>query len=56
VVAVGAADVPVAVVDPECRIIGAGAPRLVDGSIFPRSANGNFGALTTIMFIDVCSE
>jgi len=49
---VGAADFALAVVDPECRVVGAGALRLVGGPIFPRSANGNIGARPVMMFID----
>jgi len=37
----GAADDPMAVVDPECRVIGVEALRLADSSIFPRITNGN---------------
>ena len=37
----GAADDPMAVVDPECRVIGVDGLRLADSSIFPRIPNGN---------------
>ncbi|MEW5422827.1 choline dehydrogenase [Amorphus sp. 3PC139-8] len=37
----GRADDPMAVVDPECRVIGVDGLRLVDSSIFPRIPNGN---------------
>ena len=37
----GAADDPMAVVDPECRVIGIDALRVADSSIFPRITNGN---------------
>jgi choline dehydrogenase len=37
----GAADDPMAVVDPECRVIGVKGLRLADSSIFPRIPNGN---------------
>jgi len=37
----GAADDPLAVVDPECRVIGVAGLRLADSSIFPRITNGN---------------
>ncbi|MEL6239868.1 MAG: choline dehydrogenase [Pseudomonadota bacterium] len=35
---------PMAVVDPECRVIGVDALRLADSSIFPRITNGNLNA------------
>lgn len=38
---IGAADDPLAVVDPECRVIGVENLRLADSSIFPRITNGN---------------
>jgi choline dehydrogenase len=37
----GAADDPLAVVDPECRVIGTENLRVADSSIFPRITNGN---------------
>ena len=37
----GAASDPMAVVDPECRVIGVEGLRVVDSSIFPRITNGN---------------
>ncbi|MFQ5622637.1 MAG: choline dehydrogenase [Paracoccaceae bacterium] len=40
----GATDDPMAVVDPECRVIGAEALRVVDSSVFPRVTNGNINA------------
>ncbi|GGE07351.1 oxygen-dependent choline dehydrogenase [Aureimonas endophytica] len=40
----GAADDPLAVVDPQCRVIGVEALRVADSSIFPRVTNGNLNA------------
>ncbi len=37
----GAVDDPMAVVDPECRVIGVAGLRVADSSIFPRITNGN---------------
>ncbi len=37
----GGSDDPMAVVDPECRVIGVDALRVADSSIFPRITNGN---------------
>ncbi|WP_420003321.1 choline dehydrogenase [Arenibacterium sp. LLYu02] len=37
----GAASDPMAVVDPECRVIGVEGLRVADSSIFPRITNGN---------------
>ncbi|WP_189640748.1 choline dehydrogenase [Paramylibacter ulvae] len=37
----GAIDDPMAVVDPECRVIGVDGLRVADSSIFPRVTNGN---------------
>ncbi len=40
----GAADDPMAVVDPEARVIGIEGLRVADSSIFPRITNGNLNA------------
>ena len=40
----GAKDDPMAVVDPECRVIGVEGLRVADSSIFPRVTNGNLNA------------
>ena len=40
----GAAADPMAVVDPECRVIGVEGLRVADSSIFPRIPNGNLNA------------
>jgi choline dehydrogenase len=40
----GAADDPMAVVDPECRVIGVEGLRVADSSVFPRVTNGNTNA------------
>ncbi len=40
----GKADDPMAVVDPECRVIGVDGLRVADSSIFPRITNGNLNA------------
>ncbi|MEM9224233.1 MAG: choline dehydrogenase [Pseudomonadota bacterium] len=40
----GAASDPLAVVDPQCRVIGVDGLRLADSSIFPRITNGNLNA------------
>lgn len=40
----GAADDPMAVVDPHCRVIGVDGLRVADSSIFPRITNGNLNA------------
>ncbi|PLS23617.1 choline dehydrogenase [Neptunicoccus cionae] len=40
----GAADDPMAVVDPECRVIGVDGLRVADSSIFPSIPNGNLNA------------
>ncbi len=42
----GGADDPMAVVDPECRVIGVDSLRVVDSSIFPRITNGNLNGPT----------
>jgi len=40
----GARDDPMAVVDPETRVIGVDNLRVADSSIFPRITNGNLNA------------
>ena len=40
----GRADDPMAVVDPECRVIGVEGLRVADSSIFPRIPYGNLNA------------
>ncbi len=40
----GAVDDPMAVVDPECRVIGIDGLRVADSSIFPQITNGNLNA------------
>ena len=40
----GASDDPMAVVDPECKVIGVEGLRVADSSIFPRITNGNLNA------------
>ena len=40
----GAKDDPMAVVDPECRVIGVEGLRVVDSSIMPRITNGNLNS------------
>jgi choline dehydrogenase len=40
----GAKDDPMAVVDPECRVIGVEGLRVADSSIFPQITNGNLNA------------
>ncbi|AWI85469.1 choline dehydrogenase [Alloyangia pacifica] len=40
----GAASDPMAVVDPECRVIGVEGLRVADSSIFPQITNGNLNA------------
>lgn len=40
----GRRDDPMAVVDPECRVIGVDGLRVADSSIFPRITNGNLNA------------
>ena len=40
----GAADDPLAVVDPQCRVIGVDGLRVADSSIFPRITNGEKAA------------
>ena len=41
---IGRVDDPMAVVDPQCRVIGVEGLRLADSSIFPRIPNGNINA------------
>ena len=41
---IGRRDDPLAVVDPECRVIGVEALRVADSSVFPRITNGNLNA------------
>jgi choline dehydrogenase len=41
---IGRADDPLAVVDPECRVIGVYGLRVADSSVFPRITNGNLNA------------
>lgn len=41
---IGQASDPMAVVDPECRVIGVDGLRVADSSIFPRITNGNLNA------------
>ncbi len=45
----GAADDPLAVVDPQTRVIGVEALRVVDSSIMPEITNGNLNAPTIMM-------
>lgn len=45
----GAVDDPMAVVDPQCRVIGIRNLRVVDSSIFPRITNGNLNAPTLMV-------
>lgn len=45
----GASDDPMAVVDPETRVIGVQGLRVVDSSIMPRVTNGNLNAPTTMI-------
>ena len=40
----GRRDDPLAVVDPECRVIGVDGLRVADSSIFPQVTNGNLNA------------
>ncbi|MEQ8403403.1 MAG: choline dehydrogenase [Silicimonas sp.] len=40
----GRRDDPMAVVDPQCRVIGVDGLRLADSSVFPRITNGNLNA------------
>ncbi|MBD9526839.1 choline dehydrogenase [Paracoccus sp. PAR01] len=45
----GRADDPMAVVDPELRVIGVDGLRVVDSSVFPRITNGNLNAPTIML-------
>jgi choline dehydrogenase len=51
----GAADDPMAVVDPECRVIGIEGLRVADSSIMPQVTNGNLNA-PTIMIGEKASD
>lgn len=51
----GAADDPLSVVDPECRVIGIGGLRIADSSIMPQITNGNINA-PTIMIGEKASD
>jgi choline dehydrogenase len=51
----GRADDPLAVVDPECRVIGIDGLRIADSSIMPRITNGNINA-PTIMIGEKASD
>jgi len=51
----GATTDPMAVVDPECRVIGVEGLRVADSSIFPRVTNGNLNA-PTIMIGEKASD
>ena len=45
----GAKDDPLAVVDPECRVIGVEGLRVADSSIMPQVTNGNLNAPTLMI-------
>ena len=45
----GAADDPMATIDPECRVIGIEGLRVVDSSIFPTITNGNLNGPTIMV-------
>jgi len=45
----GAPDDPMAVVDPECRVIGLDGLRVIDSSIMPRVTTGNLNAPTIML-------
>jgi len=46
---IGAADDPMAVLDPKCRVRGVEALRVVDSSVFPTITNGNLNAPTIMV-------
>jgi len=46
---IGAPDDPLAVLDPECRVRGIEALRVVDSSVFPTITNGNLNAPTIML-------
>ncbi len=46
---IGAADDPMAVLDPECRVRGIGNLRVADSSAFPTISNGNLNAPTIML-------
>ncbi len=46
---IGAADDPMAVLDPECRVRGVEALRVIDSSAFPTITNGNLNAPTIMV-------
>jgi choline dehydrogenase len=48
-VRMGRRDDPMAVVDPECRVIGVDGLRVADSSIFPRVTNGNLNGPTIMV-------
>ena len=45
----GREDDPLAVVDPECRVLGVSGLRVVDSSVFPEITNGNLNAPTIML-------
>jgi choline dehydrogenase len=45
----GAPDDPMAVVDPQCRVIGLDGLRVIDSSIMPRVTTGNLNAPTIML-------
>jgi choline dehydrogenase len=51
----GSASDPLAVVDPETRVIGVAALRVVDSSIMPSITNGNLNA-PTIMIAEKAAD
>ena len=51
----GAANDPMAVVDPETRVIGVDGLRVVDSSIMPQITNGNLNA-PTIMIAEKAAD